>query len=128
MSIKLPHVLISILAIFAPAQEMILSVLGLIAVDMITGIIAARKRGEAIDSAGLRRSISKLFVYEVALMAAFIAQHYLMKDTVQIASIIAGYVGLTETVSILENLNSIQGGDLLKKIIDQIGSKNQKAE
>ncbi len=38
---------------------------------------------------------------------------------------IAGFIGLTELLSVLENLNRASGNDLLKSLIDKLGSANQ---
>lgn len=112
-------------AVFAPAKGMLISALCLIAVDLITGIMAAKKQGTPVTSAGLRRTVSKLLVYEIAIALAYIAQHYLMNDMVPAASIVSGFVGITELTSCYENMNTIGGNDLLKKVIDKLGSSNQ---
>jgi phage-related holin len=125
MKLYLTKLGIAILAIFAPIQPMLLSTFGLILADLLTGIIAARKRSEPINSKGLQRTIGKLFIYEIAIICAFIAQHFLMSDSIQITAIIAGYIGLTETVSILENLNTISGTNLLQSVLDKLGNSNK---
>lgn len=122
----LKALLLSILAVFAPAQAMILTALALVVMDLITGVLAAKKQNIPITSAGLRRTISKLFIYEIAIMLGFLTQTYLTGDHVPVASIISGFIGLTELTSCLENLNTMSGNDLLKAILDKIGSKNDK--
>lgn len=116
---------LSLIAVFAPIQGMILSALALTVADLVLGVYAAYKRGESITSAGLRRSVSKIFIYELAIMLGYVAQHYMMSDSLPVSSIVAGFVGLTELKSCFENLNSISGQDLLKSVIDKIGSANQ---
>ena len=113
-----------LLAVFAPAKEMILTCLVLIAVDLITGIMAAKKTGQPITSAGIRRTISKVFIYETAIMLGFLTQKFLLADSVPVTNMIAGVIGLTELTSVLENMNRIQGDNVLKSIIDKIGSTN----
>lgn len=116
---------LAILVLFAPVKHMILSALALTVADLLLGVYAAYKRKESITSAGLRRSVSKIFIYEVAICLAYIAEHFLMGDKIPISSIVAGFVGITEFKSCLENLDSISGDQLLKKLIDKIGSQNQ---
>jgi len=113
---------LAIIIAFAPAKAMILTSLALVTADMITGIWAAKIKGEKITSSGLRRSVVKLFIYEVAVLLGFLTQQYLTGDSIPVASIIAGFVGLTELTSCLENLNTISGGDVLKTLIEQIGA------
>lgn len=118
-------VVLAILVVFAPIQGMLLSALGLIVADFILGIYAAYKANEPITSAGFRRTISKILVYEIAICLAYVAQHFLLNDSIQISNIVAGFVGLTELKSCLENLNAISGGQLLKKLLEKLGSVNQ---
>lgn len=117
-------IVVVIAAIFAPAKGMILTSLVLIIVDLITGIMAARKIGTPITSAGIRRTVSKLFIYEMAIVMAFLVQTYMTGDTVPVSSIVTGMIGLTELTSVLENMNTIGGGAILKAILDKIGSVN----
>lgn len=116
---------VTVAAMFAPAAPMILTVLALCLVDLITGIWAARKRGESITSAGISRTVVKLLVYETAILLAWITQLHLTGDAVPVAKIVASLVGITELLSCLENINTISGTNLLKTIIEKLGSKNQ---
>lgn len=119
------NLFLSILAVFAPAKAMILSSFVLVTADLFTGIWASYKQGKPITSAGLQRTIAKLFVYEMAIMLAFIAETYLISNIMPVSKIVAGLVGITELKSCLENLNTISGQDLLKEAIAKLGSKNQ---
>jgi hypothetical protein len=116
---------LAILVIFAPIQHMILSALALVICDAILGVMAARKRKEKITSAGFRRTLSKILVYEAAIMIAYIAQHYLIGDTIPVSSVVAGFVGITEFKSCMENLNAVSNGAIIKQLIDKLGSINQ---
>ncbi len=118
-------VLIVLLAIFAPAKSMIITSLVLIIVDLVTGLMAAHKTGDPITSAGLRRTVTKLFVYEVVILTAFLAQQYMTGPGIPVCNIVTSFIGLTELKSIVENMNIIGGGDLLKSIIEKLGSVNK---
>jgi phage-related holin len=115
---------VSVAAIFAPIQGLLLATGSLVFIDLITGVIAAHKRGSPITSAGLRRSVTKICVYQIAIMTAFLAEKY-MSDVLPFVKMAAGVITLTELTSVLENLNSISGENLLKALIDKLGSKNQ---
>lgn len=117
---------LSLLAVFAPAKAMILTSLALVLMDLVTGIIAAKKAGEPVTSAGLRRSIGKLLIYEAAILLGFLTQQYMTGDTVPVSNIIAGLIGVAELTSCLENLNKISDGSILKAVLDKIGSPNEK--
>lgn len=115
---------LSLLAIFAPAHGVMTSVLVLILADCASGVWAAVKRGERISSAGLHRTMVKLLVYEVAIALGFIAQHYLLADTIPVINIVGSFIGITELTSAYENINEISGGKLLKEVIQKLKSKN----
>lgn len=116
--------ILTIVSIFAPIQQLLITTAVLISIDLISGVVAAKKRKEPVTSAGLRRTISKLFIYELALMLAYITEKYL-SDALPFVKMVTTMVSVVELKSILENLNYISGQDLLKSLIDKLGSANQ---
>jgi phage-related holin len=118
--------LISTLAVFAPINTVLEVVLVLILCDLLTGLIASRKAGIKITSSGLRRTISKIVVYELALIAGFLAEKYLMGDLLPVVKLLGGLIGATELKSVLENANIISGTNLFEALIGKLGSDNQK--
>jgi len=124
MKTWLTSAVISILSIFAPAKELFIAAGVLIALDLATGIYAALKTEQPITSAGLRRTVSKFFIYNVAIGAGFLVEHYMMKGAIPVSNIVASAIGMTELKSILENLDKIQGGSLVRQIIEKLGSVN----
>ena len=121
-------VLIGSLAVFAPLKQVALTVLAIVALDLITGIWAAKKRGEDIMSSGLRRTISKLTIYLIAIGAGFLVEQYLIAHAIKLSELIGGAIGIVELKSILENANSISGKDLFQEILSKIGSDNDKKD
>ena len=116
-------IIISIAAVFAPIKSLLLTTGVMIFVDLISGVWAAHKRGEEITSSGIRRTVTKIFVYEAALMLAFLAETYI-SDVLPFIKMASAMVAITEIKSVYENLNDISGGQLLKDLIDNLGSKN----
>lgn len=117
----LKNIGIATLAIFAPAKAMILTSLILVLMDLISGLLAARKQGIPITSSGLKRTVVKLAIYEIAIILGFITQQYLIQsDAIPVANIIAGFVGITELTSCLENLNILGGNSILQMVIDKL--------
>ncbi len=112
-----------LITVFAPIQAVLGTTMLLIGVDFVSGVIAAKKRKEKITSAGFRRSLSKLVIYEIALMIGFLAQTYMI-PIMPIVNMVSSLIALTECRSIFENLDNINGGNLLKTIIDKLGSAN----
>lgn len=119
------NLVLASLALLAPAKSMLLTCLVLILADLVTGLLAAWKTKEPITSAGIRRTVVKLFVYELAIILAYITQKYLLLDSIPASNIVAGAIGLAEMVSCMENLNRISGTDLLKSLISKLGSENR---
>ena len=114
---------LAIVAIFAPIKAMLIGTGALIFADLVLGIWAAIKRKEPITSSGFRRTITKIFVYEIAIMLGYISEHY-VSDMVPIVKLIGSVVALVEVKSILENLDDISGKPLLKTVIDKLNSTN----
>ena len=120
----LEALVVGVWAIFAPIHAAIIVSGVFIVADMITGIMAARKRGEKVTSAGLRRTLTKFFVYEIALVLAFLGQKYLLSDIFPACKVVSGMVGIVELKSIFENLNELSGQDLLKMVLEKLNSVN----
>lgn len=116
--------LVSTCAALSPIQPMLIVVGLVIFADLFTGMWAAKKRGEKIKSAGLRRSVSKILVYQSAIVIGFLIETYLLSGIIPISKICAGLIGTTEGLSIFENLNSISGTNIFKGIIKKLGSVN----
>lgn len=117
--------LISILLVFLPVKPVMITVGVLVAVDLVAGLMAARKRGEAITSQGLKRTIIKLFVYEVVVLLAYITEQYLTGDFIPVVKILSGYIGITELKSCMENMEDITGVPILKALVDKISQAGQ---
>lgn len=110
----------ALLALFAPIKAAAIVALALVIADLITGVIAAYKRGEPITSTNLKRTVVKLFVYEAAILLAFLAQTYLTGTLLPVCNLATSVVGLTEMKSVLENLESISGQNLFQVLITKV--------
>lgn len=117
---------LSTLAVIAPIKPMLLAVIVLTSLDTLSGIMAAHKRGEKITSAGMRRSISKMLVYVASILAAFVAEKWLLEGVAPLAKLCAGAIGLVELKSCLENFNTVAGGSVFKSLLGKLGSSNDK--
>lgn len=118
------NIFIMILAVFAPIQGMLVTVFVLILADLVFGVIAAKKRNEAITSAGIRRTVTKFFIYEISLMVCFLAETFLLDGMLPISKMLAGVIGMVELKSVLESMNFINGGDMFASLLKNLGSKN----
>lgn len=115
---------ISIIASLAPAKELFAVALCLIFVDLITGVLAARKKGQKIKSAGFRRTISKFCIYMTAIAVGYWIESIMLKGFLPVSNIAAGLISLTEGKSIFENLDTLNGSSIFKSLIKKLGSVN----
>lgn len=113
---------LSILAALAPLQTAVLAVLGLCVVDLITGLLASRKAGIAITSSGLKRTVVKGIIYPTAIILSHVTALYLTGPDIPLVKIVAGYVGIVELKSALENMDIILGGNIFKVLINRLQS------
>lgn len=98
----------------------------LVIADMITGVMAAVKRHETINSAEMRRSLSKMVVYQIAIISAFVLEKYMLDGLIPVSKVVSGVIGMVEFKSVLENVSTIAGQDVVSLVIEKLGSKNAK--
>lgn len=116
--------LLVILAALAPIHAVLITAGVLVFADMVTGIWASIKKGIPFKSAHLRRTISKMLIYHIAIISAFLLETYLLQDFIPITKIVGGVIGLVEFTSIMENANTITGTNVFKLILQRLGSQN----
>jgi phage-related holin len=114
------NLLISAALVLAPIKATLAVTLLLTLADLITGVLAARKRGEAITSAGFKKTVVKILVYECVVILGFLVERFLVGDILPIVKIAGGMVGLTELKSVLENLEDLTGMPLLQALINRL--------
>lgn len=120
------NVLLAIGVVLAPIKMSLLVALGMCVLDLVLGIMAARKRGEAVKSLGLRRTIIKVFIYESAIVCSFLVETYMVGPDLMILKLVTAMIGLTELKSVLENLNELSDGSVLKAILDRLSAVDVK--
>jgi phage-related holin len=113
---------LSIVAVFLPIKAILFVMLVLVIADFITGIYAAIKAKRHITSAGLKRTVGKFLIYELAVCLAFLVHQYLIGDLIPAEKIIASAIGLTELKSILENLDEITGQNTFQALLNRISA------
>lgn len=127
MKSVLLKLLVAVVSVFLPIEKTLGAILGLIIVDLLTGLWAAKKQHVTWSSAGLSRTIAKFLIYESCVLLAFIVDKYLPVPFVQLSQLVSGYIGLTELVSIMENINLISGTNLLNNLITKLSSRNNQS-
>ena len=114
------HIMIALWALFAPIRTTLAVVFLLIFIDFVSGVIAAKRRGEALTSTGVKRTVLKIFIFEIALMLGFIAEKYI-PGSLPFTNLIGGFISLTEMTSIVENMNELSGNAILAALVKKLG-------
>lgn len=110
-----------------PLKSFIGVTLMLVLADLITGVQAAYKRGEIIHSRGFRRTVLKFTMYCVAIITAHSMETVFFKTFPMVFSI-AAYISVAEFWSVLENVGTVTGTNVLESVRKQLSSilKNNK--
>lgn len=123
----LKKLLILLLAFLAPIKSAILAVYFLIFIDLITGLWASIKEKQTITSSGLSRTIGKILIYSTTIVVAFIVHEYLLVGfELPIEALVSGFIAITETKSIFENLDRISNNKVMKDLILLLSNERQK--
>jgi phage-related holin len=107
---------------FSPIYPLLFTVGILVFADLLTGVFAAKKRGEVIHSKTMARTVSKCIFYFIAIILGRLMELNFLQG-LPIANITAGYIALTEFKSNIENIDTITGTNIVKAVINKIHSK-----
>ena len=110
------------MSVILPIKDFLIITSALVVLDLITGIVAAKKRKEEIRSRFLMRTTIKLLLYYSAILATEGVQ-VVFAEKIPITYITAFTIALTELKSILENVDAGTGSRLAKMIIDKLKAK-----
>ncbi len=124
----LKQLLLTVIAFLLPIKGILILVGLMILADTITGIYKAKKRGEVINSRRLSDVVSKMFLYQGAIVLFFMIDKYLLGDIIGIFTTVeylgTKIVALTlvsiEIKSIDENQMAITGVSLWTRFKDLI--------
>lgn len=125
-----------ILAFFEPYEALVKAIGLLVALDILTGIVAAKKEGKPIQSRSFLKKIPQVVLFLFGLAAAKFASPLLQEFAIeahQAGKWFCALYGMYEFFSILENLGRMglpvakQFSDLLKsKLPDDIKKEVEK--
>lgn len=111
-----------------PTWGAMVTIVVLVGVDWVTGLWAAKKRGEKITSWGWRRTIhGKILPYQIAVLCSHLVDLNIFKGTllepIQLMKATAAFIAGAELKSVFENLGSISGLDFWTFIKDKLQPK-----
>ena len=97
-----------IFSFFFPIKHFLIFTIFVVFADTVTGMLAAKKRGEKITSKGLYRTSQKVVVYFCGIMI-FHGASVTFGLPSQIVYSVSFLIAFTELYSISENIKSITG-------------------
>ena len=121
------NLILATLVILAPIQSALIACGFLITIDLLFGIIAAKKNGIKIESGKLKITAIKMLVYQLFLISGFVAETYL-SSYIPFVKIILTYLSSVEILSISESFQKITGLPIIKYIKEQIMNKLNKGK
>lgn len=95
----------------------------LVAADMVVGIWKALKLKQRIRSRRMSDTITKLLLYQIAIISGYLIEKYVITGTIPIAKLIGTVIAVIEFKSILESIEAVTGQDIWSKIKKLIGRK-----
>ena len=113
------------LAVFLPIKELMLTIGFLVAADLVVGVWKAIKTGQRIRSRRMSDTITKLLLYQLAIMSGFLIETFIISELIPITKLIATVIAIIEFKSIVESIEAVTGKDLWSKIKTIIGRKSE---
>jgi len=107
-------------AFFLPISGILFLIGFAIIVDTLTGIWKAKKLGIPITSRKLSAIVSKLFLYEVAVIGFYLIDYWILNDIIlvffsiplMLTKILSLVLCSIEVISINENIKAVKGIDI----------------
>ena len=114
----------AVLSFITPIAPFFWLAVGLVVLDTITGMTAARRRKEKISSKGFARLLSKIVVYMASIVACHGVEMVLKVPHVTFLAV--GAIAFTELLSVLENTRVVSGANIAG-VVGGLLSRFQKA-
>lgn len=114
---KIIKIMFWLFTLLSPVNAVMVTMVFLILVDFITGSYAAVKNHIPIRSSRIGHTVSKFFIYNLVILAAFFLEKYIVNE-MPFLKIIAGFIAITEIKSVLENFNKIYGVNPFKVLVN----------
>jgi hypothetical protein len=125
-----------LLSFIMPVMPFLVFTTVLVFADLHTGIKAAEFRGETIRSHGLRRTVSKIVLYFIAILLSEGMKYvFHFPNWADVSFLVAGLIAVTEFKSNLENISEFTQKDYwgaiarrLPNVLDWIAPNREKKD
>jgi hypothetical protein len=112
------------LSILLPIKELMLTVGFLVAADLVVGIWKALKLKQRIRSRRMSDTVTKLLLYQLAIISGFLIEKYVLTEILPIAKLIGTVIAIIEFKSIIESIEAVTNQDIWSRIKVLIGRKS----
>jgi hypothetical protein len=116
--------LLASLSILLPIKELMLTVGFLVGADLVVGIWKAIKLKQRIRSRRMSDTVTKLLLYQVAIISAFLIEKYVITEMLPIAKLVGTVIAIIEFKSIIESIEAVTKQDIWTRIKNLIGRKS----
>lgn len=120
MKTWLIHLWIGLVAFISPLFPLAILVSTLIGTDFVFGIYRAYKTKQEINSRKMGHTISKLFLYNLAVLSVFMLEKLVFGTDTQFTKVVVGVVAMVELKSIDESFRILYGFSIYESLIDKI--------
>lgn len=110
-----------------PIWPFIVTAILLVFADAVTGVVAAKKRGEKITSRGFYRTSQKIVVYMVSILACE-GIRVVFVPGIPVTYTAAAAISVTELKSILENTRAVSGANIFQQINGLLPGRKKSVE
>lgn len=117
--------LLACLSILLPIKELMLTIGFLVGADLVVGIWKAFKTGQKIRSRRMSDTITKLLLYQIAIISGFLIEKYVITDMIAVSKLIGTVIAIIEFKSIIESIEAVTGTSLWDKIRVIVGRKSE---
>jgi hypothetical protein len=114
------YALMFVWMVLAPLRPALGAVAALPLLDLALGLIAAYRGKRPLTGAGIKRTVAKVCLYEVATILAFIVEMYMTGPFIPCIKMVTGLIGCTELKSCLEHLDELGGQPFFASIITKL--------
>ena len=108
------------MAFISPLFPLAILVSTLIGTDFVFGIYRAYKTKQEINSRKMGHTISKLFLYNLAVLSVFMLEKLVFGTDTQFTKVVVGVVAMVELKSIDESFRILYGFSIYESLIDKI--------
>ena len=114
------NLLLATWAVITPVFPLFVTIFILIICDFLFGLYRAWKTKEEISSRKMSHTISKILLYELAILALFLIEKYVIMEEIPLTKIVAGVIAMVELKSIDESFQKIFGFSIYNNLKDKL--------